>query len=82
MVAVVEGVAGGDDAGTLVVICRKPDGRYAEADCWLAAENFMLAACAKQLGTCCIGFAVPVLNVPDIKREVGIPQDAPAAAGD
>jgi nitroreductase len=63
------------DAGTLVVICRKPDGRYAEADCWLAAENLMLAACAKQLGTCCIGFAVPVLNAADVKHELGIPQD-------
>lgn len=62
------------DAGTLVVICRKPDGRYAEADCWLAAENLMLAAHAKRLGTCCIGFAVPVLNAADVKRALGIPE--------
>ena len=45
------------DAGTLVVICRKPLGPYAEADCWLAAENLMLAACDQHLGTCCIGFS-------------------------
>lgn len=63
------------DAGTLVVICRKPDGRYAEADCWLAAENLMLAACAKGLGTCCIGFAVPVLNAPEVKAELGVPAE-------
>jgi nitroreductase len=63
------------DAGTLVVICRQPDGRYADADCWLAAENLMLAACAKGLGTCCIGFAVPVLNAPEVKQELGLPAD-------
>lgn len=66
------------DAGTLVAICRKPEGRYAEADCWLAAENLMLAACAKHLGTCCIGFAVPVLNAPDVKQELRIPKDIAA----
>jgi len=66
------------DAGTLIVICRKPAGPYAEADCWLAAENLMLAAYAKDLGTCCIGFAIPVLNSPDVKRELGIPEDAAA----
>jgi nitroreductase len=66
------------DAGTLIVVCRKPLGPYAEADCWLAAENLMLAACAKDLGTCCIGFAIPVLNVPDVKHELGIPDDVAA----
>lgn len=66
------------DAGTLIVICRRPDGRYAEADCWLAAENLMLAAWARQLGTCCIGFAVPVLNAPDVKQALGIPSDVAA----
>ena len=66
------------DAGTLIVVCRKPLGPYAEADCWLAAENLMLAACAKDLGTCCIGFAIPILNVPDVKHELGIPDDVAA----
>ncbi|MGZ5126508.1 MAG: nitroreductase family protein [Burkholderiales bacterium] len=63
------------DAGTLIAICRKPLGRYAEADCWLAAENLMLAAYDKHLGTCCIGFAVPILNAPDVKQELRIPAD-------
>lgn len=66
------------DAGTLIVICRKPAGPYADADCWLAAENLMLAACAKRLGTCCIGFAVSVLNAPDVKQQLGIPADVAA----
>jgi nitroreductase len=66
------------DAGTLIVICRKPLGPYADADCWLAAENLMLAACAKDLGTCCIGFAVPVLNTADAKHELGMPDNVVA----
>ncbi len=68
------------DAGTLVVVCRKPFGPYAEADCWLAAENLMLAAHAKGLGTCCIGFAIPVLNTPEVKQELGIADDVAAVA--
>lgn len=68
------------DAGTLIVICRTTDTRFAEADCWLAAENLMLAAAAKGLGTCCIGFAVPVLNAHDVKRELGIPHAGAAVA--
>lgn len=68
------------DAGTLIVICRKSAGIFADADCWLAAENLMLAATAKGLGSCCIGFAVPVLNQADVKRELGIPDDGAAVA--
>jgi hypothetical protein len=29
---------------------------------------------AKGLGTCCIGFAIGILNTPDVKRELGIPE--------
>jgi nitroreductase len=68
------------DAGTLIVICRRTGGPFAEADCWLAAENLMLAATAKGLATCPIGFAVKLLNEPDIKRELGIPDDGAAVA--
>ena len=68
------------DAQTLVVICRKITSPFADADCWLAAENLMLAATAQGLGTCCIGFAVPLLNAPDIKRELGIPDEGAAVA--
>lgn len=64
------------DASTLIVICARSSGPFAAADCWLAAENLMLAACALGLGTCCIGSAVPVLNSPDTKLELGIPSTA------
>ncbi len=68
------------DAGTLIVICARPSGAFAIADCWLAAENLMLAACGMGLGTCCIGSAVPMLNRPDIKSELKIPPDLEAVA--
>lgn len=68
------------DAGTLIVVCRAADTPFAEADCWLAAQNLMLAAHAKGLATCPIGFAVKVLNEPDVKRELGIPAEGAAVA--
>lgn len=68
------------DAGTLIVICRRQGGPFADADCWLAAENLMLAAAAKGLGTCCIGFAVSVLNTAEVKRELHIPAEGAAVA--
>jgi nitroreductase len=63
------------DAGTLIAIGARPLGPFVAADCWLAAENLMLAACALGLGTCCIGSAVPALNSPETKSELGIPSD-------
>jgi nitroreductase len=68
------------NAGTLIVICARALGPFVEADCWLAAENLMLAACAMGLGTCCIGFALPALRAPDVKGELGIPPDVAAVA--
>jgi nitroreductase len=68
------------DAGTLVAICARPASHFVEADCWLAAENLMLLATAIGLGTCPIGFAIPVLNEPDVKAELGIPPDQRAIA--
>jgi nitroreductase len=68
------------DASTLIVVCARPLGPFVVADCWLAAENLMLAACAMGLGTCCIGFAVHMLNRPEVKAELGIPADVVAVA--
>jgi nitroreductase len=59
------------DATTLVAIGVDAPTDYSGADCWLAAENLMLAATEAGLGTCCIGFAVPMLNTGDVKRELG-----------
>jgi nitroreductase len=61
------------NAGILVVIYGKPMGPFVVADCWLAAENLMLAACSLGLGTCVIGLAVAALNTPEWKAELKIP---------
>ena len=63
------------DAGTLIVICARPKGSFVVADCWLAAENLMLAAYAMRLGSCVIGLSVAALNTPEIKAELGIPAE-------
>jgi len=68
------------DASTLIVICATVGGRYAEADCWLAAQNLMLEACELGLGSCPIGFAIPALNTDAVKRELAIPANGVAVA--
>jgi nitroreductase len=68
------------NAGTLMVICSRSTGPFVVADCWLAAENLILAACSLGLGTCVIGSAVSGLNDPDVKAEFGIPADVVAVA--
>lgn len=72
-------------APLLVVFCAKKEGPSPEADCCLAAENFMLAAHALGLGTCWIGFAQFLLSQPEIKQTLKIPAEytvvAPIIAG-
>lgn len=67
-------------AGTLIIICAKPVSPFVPADCWLAAENLMLAASAMGLGTCVIGSAVAALNFRKVKVELGIPDEYSAIA--
>ena len=67
-------------AGTLIVLYGKFPGPFVVADCWLAAENLMLAACARGLGTCVIGSSVPALNAPSWKAELKIPAAMTAVA--
>ena len=67
-------------ANTLVVICAKPSGLFVVADCWLAAENLMLAACDMRLGTCVVGSVASVLNIRKVKSELGIPDEYAAIA--
>ena len=67
-------------ANTLIIICAKPLGPFVAADCWLAAENLMLAASAAGLGSCVIGSAVAALNIRKVKAELGIPDEYSAIA--
>jgi nitroreductase len=68
------------DAGTLIVIYGRSKGPFVVGDCWLAAENLMLAACALGLGTCVVGAAVAALNSPEAKEVFGLPSGAVAVA--
>jgi nitroreductase len=61
-------------ADTLVVICARPERFSPVEDCFLAAENFMLAAHGLGLGSCPIGFTRSWFNRPEVKAELGIPQ--------
>jgi nitroreductase len=68
------------DASTLIVICGRPLGPFVAADCWLAAENLMLAATALGYATCPIGFAVPALADPEVKGWLDVPAEITAVA--
>lgn len=63
------------NASTLILICGNRASPFAVADCWLAAENVMLAACAMGLGTCVIGYALPAFNDTDIREQLNITDD-------
>ncbi len=67
-------------ADTLIVITAKLPGHFLDADCWLAAENLMLAATGMGLGTCVIGSALMALNGPDMKSRLNIPDEYSAVA--
>jgi nitroreductase len=62
------------------VIGSRERGTYTDADCWLAAENLMLAACEAGLGSCPIGFAVSLLNTREAKEELRFPSAAVVVA--
>ncbi|STY28583.1 nitroreductase [Legionella wadsworthii] len=68
------------NANTLIVIYSKYHGPFVAADCWLAAENLMLTACAQGYGTCVIGLAVSALNTPEWKTRLGLSSDYSAIA--
>lgn len=68
------------NASTLLVVYAKPEGPHPEDDCCLAAQNIMLMAHNMGLGSCWIGFARPLLNLPDVKQGLGVPEDYQAIA--
>jgi len=62
------------NAPALVIVLANSEDSQSAEDCCLAGENFMLAARGEGLGTCWIGFARPWLNLPETKREFGLPE--------
>ncbi|MDD3028788.1 MAG: nitroreductase family protein [Alphaproteobacteria bacterium] len=68
------------NAPTLIAIGTTRADAMGTADCWLAAENLMLAARARGLGSCVIGMAIVELNHPETKELLGIPPDVTVLA--
>jgi nitroreductase len=72
-------------AGTVIVICARTEGFGPVGDCYLAAQNLMLAACEMGLATCPIGLARDRLKAPTWRKQLGIPESIepvlPVAAG-
>jgi nitroreductase len=67
-------------APTLIVVSANQQGPWIEADCALAAQNLMLAARAKGLGSCWIGLSQPFLATDDGRKALQIPaSDYPIA---
>lgn len=60
-------------APALVVIAATATDLWQTEDCALAAQNLMLAAHARGLGTCWVGFARAWLNLPEGKAALGLP---------
>lgn len=59
-------------APVLIVISATQTGPWIEADCALAAENLMLTATAKMLGSCWIGLSQPFLDTPEGRTLAGV----------
>lgn len=62
-------------APALVIVLAKSADSQAAEDCCLAAENLMLAARAKGIGSCWIGLSRPWLDLETTKRELGVPEN-------
>ena len=67
-------------APALIVIYSRSVSAFAPIDCALAAENLMLAARGFGLGSCWIGFGHDLLELPETKRELGVPPECSVAA--
>ena len=62
-------------APACIVVFSKPGGVTPDYDCSMAAHDIMLTAVNQGLGTCWCGFLGLLLNVPEVKREFGVPDD-------
>ena len=61
------------DAPALVLFCAREGNEETPFDCCRAAQNFMLAAHARSLGTCWVGAPLPWLHSPGVAEELGVP---------
>jgi nitroreductase len=62
-------------APILILIYSSPESFTPVEDGSLAAENMMLAAHSMGIGSCWIGFASPLGYVPEVFKELNVPED-------
>ena len=63
-------------APVLIVISAPTDGQWSPEDCALAAQNLMLSALDRNLGSCWIGFAEGWLNTEEGHSALGLPRQS------
>jgi nitroreductase len=63
------------NAPVLILIFATPDAYSPQYDCASAAENMMLAAKSLGIGSCWIGFGMPLSSDHDILVELKVPED-------
>jgi len=68
------------DAPLLIIILGNKNSPTADFDCSMAAQNMMLAAHSKGIGSCWIGGLLPALMDEKILNEIGVPQGNKAVA--
>ncbi|SNQ60890.1 nitroreductase family protein [Candidatus Methanoperedens nitratireducens] len=68
------------NAPVLVIILGNKNAPTADYDCAMAAQNMMLAAHSKGIGSCWIGGALPALMDNELLKELGAPADYKAIA--
>ena len=61
------------DAPALVLLCARRGHPEAPFDCHRAAQNLLLAAHARGLGSCWVGAPLPWLESPGVAAELGLP---------
>jgi nitroreductase len=61
------------NAGTLIILYAMSDDERHLPECWMAAENLMLAACGMGLGTCLITPVIDALNSREWKQRLEVP---------
>lgn len=68
------------NAPLLIIILGNKKSVTADWDCAMAAQNMMLAAHSRDIGSCWIGFAMPALMDEKILEELGAPPGYKAVA--
>ena len=62
-------------APALILICAVEQSAWSQVDCTLAAQNLMLAAYGKSLGSCWIGFAQGWLETDEGRAALDLPEN-------